>query len=259
VMGLDFNGPDTARYQEVTQNQLDTVVALALRRINDRIPLPYLTGEAWFAGLRFHVDTRALIPRSPFAELIQNEFAPWLSIKRDMKILDMCTGNGCIGIATAVYLPEARVDLVDVSAAALELCRKNIELYDVGGRIEVIQSDLFDVLEGRRYDLIVSNPPYVPASSMAELPIEYRHEPGIALQAEDEGLAIVDRILQQADDYLSDDGVLIVEVGEIADMVHQHYQALPFIWLEFEHGGEGVFLLYKQDLTVWHNGKSKNS
>ena len=259
VMGLDFDRPDSAWHQKVTRNQLDTLIALALRRINDRIPLPYLTGEAWFAGLRFYVDPRALVPRSPFAELIQNKFVPWLSIKPGMKILDLCTGNGCMGIAAAVYLSEARVDLVDLSAAALELSRKNVELHNVGTRTEVIQSDLFDALEGKRYDLIISNPPYVPASSIAELPVEYQHEPNIALQADDEGMAVVSRILQQADDFLTDEGVLIVEVGEIADMVDQHYQGLPFIWLEFEHGGEGVFLLNKQDLTEWRNGKSQNS
>ena len=259
TLGIDFSEADAAWNKKVNQAQLDAVISIAVKRINERVPLPYLTGEAWFAGLRFITDSRALIPRSPFAELIQEEFSPWLRQKPGIRILDMCTGNGRMGIAAAVYLPGIKVDLVDVSAEALELCRANVELHEVADRVEVIQSDLFEELAGRQYDLIISNPPYVPASSMAELPVEYLHEPEIALQADEEGMAIVDRILQQAADFLSDGGVLIVEVGEIADIVHQQYPSLPFIWLEFEHGGEGVFLLQKKDLMEWHNGKSKDS
>jgi ribosomal protein L3 glutamine methyltransferase len=258
VLGLDHDEPGIFWDQQVSKSQVDAVIAVADKRINERMPLPYLTGEAWFAGLRFVTDPRALIPRSPFAELIQNEYAPWLRVRAGMRVLDMCTGNGCIGIATAVYLSDVMVDLVDISSQALELARTNVELHDVGDRVQIIQSDLFQELEGNRYDLIVSNPPYVPASSMAELPVEYRHEPTLALQADDGGLDIVDRLLGKAADYMSDDGMLIVEVGEIADKVQRHYPVLPFVWLDFEYGGEGVFLLYKQDLVNWRNGKSKN-
>lgn len=259
VIGLDFGQADQFWDQQVSPDHIDTIVDLASKRISQRVPLPYLTGEAWFAGLRFYSDRRALIPRSPFAELIQQEFSPWLESRPEIKILDMCTGNGCIGIACAVYLPDATVDLVDLSPEALELAQKNVELHEVGSRVNVICSDLFEALEDRQYDLIVSNPPYVPASSMADLPVEYRHEPEMALLAENEGLDVVDRILRQAADFLIPEGILVVEVGEIADAVHQHYPALPFIWLEFEYGGEGVFLLHKRDLMDWQHGKSKDS
>ena len=235
----------------LTGEERERVIALIQRRIDERLPLPYLTGEAWFAGLRFLVDTQVLIPRSPIAELIEQGFAPWLAADRIERVLDLCTGSGCIGIATAVYLPESEVDLVDISTAALAVCEKNIQLYDLSDRVKAIESDLFASLPPARYDLIVSNPPYVGASEMSDLPREYHHEPVLALQAEEAGLAIVKRILRDAPRYLAPDGVLIIEVGNSAHLLQETYPEIPFIWLDFANGGDGVFLLRAEDLAQY--------
>ena len=256
TLDLSFDDAQACWNRKPDKAGIHRVAGILEQRINQRIPLPYLTGIAWFAGLPFHVDQRALIPRSPFAELILQAFYPWIQSDEPLKVLDMCTGNGCIGIAIAHHMPNTQVDIVDLSAEALQLARMNVELHQVAERVEITQSDLFDSLAGRQYDLIVSNPPYVPASSMRDLPVEYQHEPLMALQADNEGLAIVDRILHQADRFLKKDGCLIVEVGEIEQAVHERYASLPFVWLEFEFGGEGVFLLHKHDLKGLHDGKS---
>ena len=252
VLDIPFDEAESRWEQPLAEQAVEHVVEVLDKRINQRIPLPYLTGVAWFAGLPFVIDERALIPRSPFAELILEHFQPWLDYEQPIRVLDMCTGNGCIGIAIAHHMPDATVDIVDISADALQLAKQNVAQHQVGDRVEVIQSDLFEVIAGRQYDLIVSNPPYVPASSMQDLPVEYRHEPVMALQADNEGMVIVDRMLRQASDYLIDEGLLIIEVGEIWEAVEQAYN-LPFVWLEFEHGGEGVFLLHKQDLQFLNN------
>jgi ribosomal protein L3 glutamine methyltransferase len=236
----------------LTEEERERVIHWIQRRINERLPLPYLTGEAWFAGMRFLVSPQVLIPRSPMAELIENGFAPWIDPTRVDLVLDLCCGSGCIGIATAAYLPESRVDLADISPQALEVCRGNLQLHDeLSGHIQLFQSDLFESLPPRRYDIIVSNPPYVGSGEMAELPPEYRHEPVLALQAEDEGLGIVRRILRESADFLAPDGILIVEVGNSAALVEQRYPEVPFVWLDFERGGEGVFLLGAQDLAEY--------
>jgi ribosomal protein L3 glutamine methyltransferase len=235
----------------VTAEEREQIIRLIERRVVERLPLPYLTGEAWFAGLRFHVDRHVLIPRSPIAELIEQGFSPWLDSNRLDRVLDLCCGSGCIGIATAVHHPNCRVDLVDISPEALAICRENAHLHAVEDRLEVIQSDLFSALPDVRYDLILSNPPYVGSREMAGLPTEYRHEPRLALQAEEDGLAIVRRILKQASDYLTPDGVLIVEVGNSAHLLQESYPEIPFIWLDFTRGGDGVFLLGAQDLAQY--------
>lgn len=235
----------------LTGEERERVINLIQRRIDERLPLPYLTGEAWFAGLRFLVDTHVLIPRSPIAELIEQGFAPWLVADRVGRVLDLCCGSGCIGIAAACYLPESEVDLVDISDAALAVTRKNIQLYDLSERVKAIRSDLFESVAPAQYDLILSNPPYVGAREMAELPREYHHEPVLALQAEEEGLAIVKRILRDAPRFLAPDGVLIVEVGNSAPLLQEVYPEIPFIWLEFAKGGEGVFLLRAEDLAQY--------
>ncbi len=227
----------------MTQTERDQVAALIQKRIETRIPLPYLLGEAWFAGLAFKVNPHVLIPRSPIAELIENGFSPWLELEGEARVLDLCCGSGCIGIATAVFMPDCGVDLVDISADALAVCEENIQLHGVSDRVQAIRSDLFDALPGRSYDLILSNPPYVGEREMAALPEEYRHEPVLALQAEDEGLEIVKRILRQAPNHLAPEGILIVEVGNSADLLQQRYPEIPFVWLAFERGGSGVFLL----------------
>lgn len=221
------------------------------RRVTERVPVPYLTGVAWFAGLPFKVDRHVLIPRSPIAELIEAGFEPWLSIKEgaQVDILDLCCGSGCIGIASAVWMPEVQVDLADLSAEALAVARANIEWHGVASRVRLYQGDLFAAVpEGKTYDLIVCNPPYVDALDMASLPAEYCHEPVLALEAGFDGLDLVRTILASAADYLKPGGILIVEVGNSAEALVEQYPDWPFLWFEFERGGHGVFLLYREQL-----------
>lgn len=224
------------------------IVALVRARIETRKPLPYLLGEAFFAGYPFQVDERVLIPRSPIAELIEHDFAAWFPDQPPARVLDLCTGSGCIGIATALHLPTAEVDLVDISVAALEVAKANITKHDVGVRVRAVLSDVFAGVAGQRYDLIVANPPYVDARDLAAMPEEFRHEPTLALGADDDGLAIVRRILREARAHLNDGGVLIVEVGNTDRNLEAAFPAVPFLWLEFERGGHGVFALTASEL-----------
>jgi ribosomal protein L3 glutamine methyltransferase len=233
----------------LSADERETVVKLIQRRIDERRPLPYLLGEAWFAGMRFQVNEHVLIPRSPIAELIETGFSPWLEPSPAPQILDLCCGSGCIGIAAAAYLPHSQVDLVDISAEALQVAKRNVAEYDLQGRVGIYQSDLFGALPGKQYDLIVSNPPYVGDVEMGTLPDEYRHEPVLALQANQNGLEIVQRILKMARCYLSPQGILIVEVGNSAQLLVENNPRMPFLWLEFERGGEGIFLLKATDLA----------
>jgi ribosomal protein L3 glutamine methyltransferase len=233
----------------LTADERERIVDLIRRRIEERLPLPYLLGEAWFAGMRFYVNQHVLIPRSPIAELIEKGFSPWLESSAEPHILDLCCGSGCIGIATASYLPGSLVDLADISTEALEVARRNVTESGQQDRVTIYRSDLFEALPPKRYDLIVSNPPYVGEAEMGELPEEYRHEPLLALQANENGLEIVKRILKQAKNYLSPQGILIVEVGNSAGLLIDRYPQMPFVWLDFERGGEGVFLLSASDLA----------
>jgi ribosomal protein L3 glutamine methyltransferase len=227
---------------KLTRHERKAVAQLITQRINKRKPSPYLTNQAWFAGILFYVDERVLIPRSPIAELIQNRFEPWL-VTEPKRILDLCTGSGCIAIACAYAFPEAQVDAVDLSKDALEVAKINIENKKLGDQVKLINSNLYQRMPLKKYDLILSNPPYVSASEMTKLPSEYRHEPRMALEAADEGLIIIKRILQNASDFLTDDGILIVEVGSSEEALIKRYPDVPFTWLEFSQGGEGVFLL----------------
>jgi ribosomal protein L3 glutamine methyltransferase len=235
----------------VTEEERERVLGLIRRRIDERLPLPYMTGEAWFAGLRFRVSPDVLIPRSPMAELIEQSFTPWLDPNRLHRVLDLCCGSGCIGIATAVYHPDCVVDLVDISPEALEICRENIQIHELEERVHAIRSDLFSALPVASYDLIIANPPYVGAEEMSALPAEYHHEPRLALEAEEEGLALVKRILRQAGDFLAPEGILIVEVGNSASLLQTRYPQVPFVWLDFTRGGDGVFQLSGQDLAQY--------
>ncbi|MCE3026115.1 50S ribosomal protein L3 N(5)-glutamine methyltransferase [Salinicola sp. DM10] len=228
----------------------ERIVGLARQRIETRRPLPYLLGEAFFAGYPFEVDERVLIPRSPIAELIEAGFAPWFEATPPARVLDLCTGSGCIGIATALTLPTCAVDLADISPDALAVAKANIVRHDVGRRVRAVASDLFEGVAGQTYDLIVSNPPYVDSRDLAAMPAEYRHEPDLALGAGSDGLDIVRRILREARGYLSDDGILVVEVGNSQRHLEAAFPEVPFLWLDFERGGEGVFVLDAETLDA---------
>jgi len=233
----------------LTGDERAAVLALIERRIAEHRPVAYLTGEAWFAGLKFKSDPRALVPRSPIAELIQGGFSPWLDEHRVERALDLCTGSGCIGIAMAVHNPDWQVDLADISADALALARENVAFQDVADRVRVVASDLFAGLDGARYDLIVSNPPYVTEDEYAALPPEYAHEPALGLTAGRDGLDFALRILAGAATHLNEDGVLIVEVGESERALGELLPRVPFNWIEFDVGQMGVFLLDRDDLV----------
>ena len=224
------------------------LIAAIRERCVERVPLPYILGEAWFAGASYLVDRNVLIPRSPIAELIDNGFEPWLGGRYPERILDLCSGSGCIGIACALAFDEAEVVLSDISPEALAVAQRNIERHRVGDRVRTLQSDLFAALQDERFDLIVSNPPYVDARDMSELPPEFRHEPRLALAAGDDGLDLVRVMLREAAAHLSDDGVLVVEVGNSWEALEWEFPAVPFTWIEFEHGGHGVFALDRRQL-----------
>lgn len=233
----------------LTRVERERVVENLRRRIDDRVPAAYITGQAWFAGLPFTVDERVLVPRSPIGELIQKQFSPWL-LNEPTQILDLCTGSGCIGIACAYAFPDAEVQLSDISFDALEVAEENIQQHNLEDRVFAMQSDLFANLIGQKFDLIVSNPPYVDADDLATMPPEYHAEPEIGLGSGDDGLDFTRRLLQEASDYLTDDGVLIVEVGNSWVALEDAYPDLPFTWIEFERGGHGVFVLTKADLLL---------
>lgn len=212
------------------------------RRIEERIPTAYLLGEAWFCGLPFIVDERVLVPRSPIGELIGQRFEPWLALE-PLRILDLCCGSGCIGIAAAHAFEDAEVVLADISFDALEVANLNIERHALDERVYTVQSDGFAGLPGQRFDLILCNPPYVDAGDIADMPAEYQHEPALGLACGADGLDLVRRLLAEAADHLSERGTLIVEVGNSQVHVQSLYPEVDFTWLEFEQGGHGVFLL----------------
>jgi len=221
---------------------------LLARRVRERMPAAYLTGVTWFAGLRLKVDARVLVPRSPIAELIERRFAPWISPARVRRVLDLGTGCGCIAIACARAFARARVDGVDISAAALEVARDNVRRHRLTRRVRLLRSNHFRALGGATYDIIVTNPPYVGAGELRGLPPEYRHEPRVALAAGPSGLNSVRLILREAARHLRPRGLLIVEVGNTERAVRRAWPHLPFVWLEFERGGGGVFLLSREQL-----------
>ena len=234
---------------KLTAEERGRVLGLIERRVNERLPVAYLVGETWFAGLKFKSDRRALVPRSPIAELIESGFSPWLDDRQIERALDLCTGSGCIGIALAEYNPEWEVDIVDISDEALSLARENIVFQHVEGRVEAIKSDLFNGVKGRYYDLIVSNPPYVTEDEYAALPGEYRHEPKLGLTSGADGLDLCLRMLDEASQYLNDGGLLIVEVGESEHALAALLPQVPFVWIEFKVGAMGVFALERRDLV----------
>jgi ribosomal protein L3 glutamine methyltransferase len=248
ALGLPFDSADWVLDARLTTPERERIAALLVRRIVEREPTAYLLGEAWFCGLRFTVDARVLIPRSPIAELIEAGFEPWLGAE-PRRILDLCCGGGCIGIAAALRFPGALVDLADISRGALEVARENIALHKVASRVHAIESDLFAALRGKRYDLILCNPPYVDAPDMSALPAEFGHEPRMALAAGADGLDLARRILAAARAHLADDGWLVLEVGNSAEALEDAFPGLPFVWPDFERGGHGVALISAHDLA----------
>lgn len=250
VLGVPLDSSFEAWDTPLDEEQENRLQDLLARRIKERCPLAYLTGEARFCGLDFIVSPDVLIPRSPLAELIPEQFSPWLRLTDRGRVLDMCTGGACIAIAIAKYMPECIVDAVDISAAALKVAGKNIERHSMTNRVNLIQSDLFSELGENRYDLIVSNPPYVSEDVFGQLPAEYRAEPSGGLVCGKDGLDIVLKILDASPRYMKQQGILIVEVGESAETLLELLPRVPFLWLEFDHGGDGIFLLEYDQLIA---------
>jgi ribosomal protein L3 glutamine methyltransferase len=248
ALRMPHAAPPGALRGRVSAAQLARVEALLARRIEQRVPLAYLTHEAWFAGLRFHVDERVLIPRSPFAELIEQRFAPWIDARRVTRVLDLGTGSGCIALAIARAFPHARVEATDVDAGALEVAAINRRRLRLTRRVRLIESDHFAALSAESYDIIASNPPYVGTREMRGLPREYRHEPKLALESGREGLDSVGIILANAARHLRARGLLVVEVGNTERALRRAYPRMPFTWLDFERGGGGVFALTREQL-----------
>ena len=237
----------------LTLEERKAVFDLIERRINERVPAAYLTKESIFAGLPFYVDERVLIPRSPVAELIEQQFEPWIDEDNVMHILDLCTGSGCIAIACAYAFPNAMVDAVDLSPEALEVAEINIEKHQLSDTVTTYYSDLFNKLPPMQYDIIISNPPYVCLNEWENLPPEFHAEPDMAFKGGVSGLDLVLRILIHAKNYLSDHGILIVEVGSSAETLQTLLIDVPFYWLNFERGGDGVFLLTADQVAHYHD------
>jgi ribosomal protein L3 glutamine methyltransferase len=244
VQGWD----DASWENSVDERLLPRLLDIARQRVEQRKPLAYLLGEAWFAGLRFAVDERVLIPRSPIAELIEACFSPWTRLVPGDRLLDIGTGSGCLGIAAAYHCPGIGVDATDVSSAALAIAAANVAALVPDSDVALLEADLFPSRRGP-YRVIVSNPPYVPEPRLATLPEEYRHEPHLALSGGPTGLDAIDRILGTAAAHLTPEGILVIEVGEAQDAFDAAHPDLPVTWLEFERGGEGVLLITREELT----------
>lgn len=248
VLHLPLDLPPHYLDSRLTASEREQVTSTFRSRIEERKPSPYLTQRAWFAGLEFYVNESVLIPRSPIAELIEARFEPWLEPERIRRILDLCSGSGCIGIAAASYFPDAKVDLAELSEGALAVAEENVLRHGLEERVRVIPSDLFSGLGDRRYDIILSNPPYVASAELDSLPPEYAWEPRLGLDGGPSGLDFARHILREAPRHLNPAGVLILEVGDSAPALEQAFPEVPFVWLELERGGEGVCLLSAEQL-----------
>ena len=251
TLGLSLYIPTEFYAANLTNDEKQELFAIIQKRISDRVPTPYLTNQAWFCGHSFYIDERVLIPRSPIGELIDNHFQSLL-LQPPQQILDLCTGSGCIGIACAYAFPEAQIDITDISLEALDVAQQNIDLHEMNFQVMPMQSDLFNDIPEKQYDLIVTNPPYVDNEDMGDLPDEFSYEPKLALEAGFDGLDIVKRILRDAIDYLSPQGVLVCEVGNSWVSLQEQYPQVPFNWLEFERGGLGVFSITREELIQYH-------
>lgn len=250
TLNIAFDDPE-AYSRVIARDECDLLDSRVADRVEKHTPVAYLVGQAWFGGMRFIADARALIPRSPLAEFIAEGCGLFVS-HAPGRLLDLCCGGGCIGILAAHQFPLARVDLVDLSGDALALARENVSLHKLADRVSLRQSNLFEALEGR-YDLMLSNPPYVPLDEVLELPPEYTHEPSLGLISEDDGLAIPLQILREAPDYLSDGGVLVMEVGCSVEQLSARLAQVPLLWLEFAHGGEGVLAITRDELLRYRD------
>lgn len=252
ALHLPPDTPDLYWGARLTVDERRAIADLACRRIEQRLPLPYITNQIHFAGLPFYVDERALIPRSPLAELIERGFQPWVEPSSISRVLEIGTGSGCIAVACAYAFPQALVDATDSSDSALEVAQINVNRHGLSGRVSLLKADLFGGLPENEYQLIVTNPPYVDQLAMDKLPPEYLHEPCSALAGGEDGLDVVRRILADATRYLSPEGVLVVEVGGSEEAVLRSFPQLPAMWIEFEHGGHGAFCITAEDLRHWY-------
>ena len=249
ALAIAFDALQAHAERKLTASEFKTLSELTEARVRTRKPLAYLLHEAWFAGLKFYVDERVLVPRSLIGDFMHEQFQPWVNAARVERILDLCTGSGCIGIAAARAFPQAQVDVSDISTDALDVAGINIHQHSLVERVHPIQSDLFQGLADRRYDLIITNPPYVDAADMASLPEEYRHEPALALASGERGLNTIVRILAQAPRHLNPDGVLIAEVGNSCTLLQQTFAQVPFMWMTCASGDESVFMLTAAQLN----------
>ncbi|KAG1682865.1 UDP-3-O-acyl-N-acetylglucosamine deacetylase [Nymphon striatum] len=242
-LNLPVDTPDVYWNSKLTDSEKQIVISNLRLRIEKRLPAAYIMKEGWFAGLQFHVDDRVLVPRSPIAELVESQFTPWVNPDEIESVLDLCTGSGCIGIACAYAFPYAKIDLSDISVDALDVARINVKKHDASDRVSVIHSDLFAELESKQYDIIVSNPPYVDADDIRGMSMEFHYEPELGLSSGDDGLDCTRQILKQAASHLTDNGILVLEVGNSQYSLAEEFPDVPFQWLEFERGGDGVFVL----------------
>lgn len=257
ALGMDWQTADEGLQADLSQAQQEKVQALLQERIETRKPAAYLLGECWFAGLAFNVDERVIVPRSPFAELILNKFKPWV-VAEPKRILDLCCGSGCMGIAAAVNFPNATVDIIDLSPDALEVARSNIQRHGLEGRVTAIESDLF-ANAGEPYDLILSNPPYVPQWEYDALPDEYHREPEMSLVAGEDGLDLVIPMMLEAPKFLTPNGRVFIEVGNTDEYLANCFPEVPFEWIEFQNGGAGVYTLSREQLVAHKNEFSDDS
>lgn len=251
ALHLPFDLPETYFDTKLLPDERRQVMDLLQQRLQKRLPAAYLTHEARFCGLPFYVDQRVLVPRSPIAELIEQQFTPWLDPDGVRAVLDLCTGSGCIAIACAYAFPYAQVDAVELSADALAVAEINVAKHQLAERLRLVPGDLYENLEYAHYDLIVSNPPYVNQAEWQGLPAEYHAEPRMGLESGQDGLDCVRRILAQAGEHLNADGILVVEVGSSAETLEAIYPEVSFTWLDFERGGDGVFLLTAQQVEEY--------
>ena len=251
ALDLDPGLPDAYLESVLMPSERERVIAVIERRIETRLPAPYITGRAWFAEMEFFVDERVIVPRSPIAELIEQGFQPWLGHREPLAGLDLCTGCGAIAIACAYAFPDAQVVATDASDDALEVAAINCDKHDTGPQVQLVRADLFNGLEAQRFDLIVTNPPYVTQDEWSGLDPEFLHEPGFAFHGDADDLTLVERILFGAPDYLTEDGLLIMEVGASAFLLEQRYPDLPVTWIDLARGGMGVGAVEAEDLAAW--------